>query len=225
MPWDGAALYVSDVRDTGSLGRPKRIAGGDGSAVFQPEWSPDGHLYFIWDKTGWGQLYRWTGAERARTWRPRRRTSAAAVGIRNALLRTAPRRAVRCRLLGARDAAFWRSATQRRTRSCSSRDSGAAARIDDPIAAGNGFAALVTAARNAGRHALGRDGARLAITNGGHGLIKPGFISRGDVSPFRRPRRRKPSTASTTRPANADFADRGALCRPPSSWRTAGPPA
>lgn len=57
MPWDSAALYVSDVRANGALGRPTRIAGGDGSAVFQPEWEPDGDLYFTWDKTGWGHLY------------------------------------------------------------------------------------------------------------------------------------------------------------------------
>ena len=48
--------------------RPARaIAGGDGSAVFQPEWGADGRLYFVWDKTGWGQLYRWRRqAHRAR---------------------------------------------------------------------------------------------------------------------------------------------------------------
>ena len=27
--------------------------------MFQPEWDPDGRLYFVWDETGWGQLYRW----------------------------------------------------------------------------------------------------------------------------------------------------------------------
>ena len=78
MPWDSAALYVSDVRDDGLLKRPKRIAGGGDSAVFQPEWGPDGKLYFTWDKTGWGHLYRWTGHGIARVhgsagaelWRP-----------------------------------------------------------------------------------------------------------------------------------------------------------
>ena len=59
MPWDSAALYVATLGEDGKLGRPKKIAGGDGSAVFQPEWGPDGRLYFVWDQTGWGQLYRW----------------------------------------------------------------------------------------------------------------------------------------------------------------------
>ena len=57
MPWDSAALYVATVRAGGTLGRPKRIAGGNGSHVFQPEWGPDGRLYFVWDETGWGCLY------------------------------------------------------------------------------------------------------------------------------------------------------------------------
>jgi dienelactone hydrolase len=64
MPWDSAALYVSRVRDDGALGRPKRVAGGNGSAAFQPEWGPDS-LYFAWDETGWGCLYRWDGERTA----------------------------------------------------------------------------------------------------------------------------------------------------------------
>ena len=63
MPWDSATLYVARVGDDGSLGRARRIAGGKGSAVFQPEWDPDNHLYFVWDATGWGSLYRWQGKE------------------------------------------------------------------------------------------------------------------------------------------------------------------
>jgi dipeptidyl aminopeptidase/acylaminoacyl peptidase len=61
MPWDSATLFVAPLRADGSFGPAERIAGGDGSAVFQPEWGPDGHLYFVWDKTGWGSLYRWNG--------------------------------------------------------------------------------------------------------------------------------------------------------------------
>ena len=59
MPWDSASLDVATLGEDGELGRPRKIAGGDGSAAFQPEWGPDGRLYFVWDKTGWGQLYRW----------------------------------------------------------------------------------------------------------------------------------------------------------------------
>jgi dipeptidyl aminopeptidase/acylaminoacyl peptidase len=62
MPWDSAALYLAHVSENGRLGKPRRIAGGGGAegAVFQPEWSPSGELYFVCDKTGWGCLYRWS---------------------------------------------------------------------------------------------------------------------------------------------------------------------
>src|SRR5690606_26932767 len=35
------------------------VAGGDGTAVFQPQWAGDGTLYFVWDPSGWGNLHRW----------------------------------------------------------------------------------------------------------------------------------------------------------------------
>jgi dipeptidyl aminopeptidase/acylaminoacyl peptidase len=35
------------------------VAGGIDESVFQPEWSPDGILYFVSDRTGWWNLYRW----------------------------------------------------------------------------------------------------------------------------------------------------------------------
>jgi len=59
MTWESAALYVSKIARDGSLTHERHIAGGDGSAVFQPEWSPDGRLIFVWDKSGFGMLYAW----------------------------------------------------------------------------------------------------------------------------------------------------------------------
>ena len=35
------------------------VAGGPDESIFQPEWSPDGALYFVSDRTGWWNLYRW----------------------------------------------------------------------------------------------------------------------------------------------------------------------
>jgi dipeptidyl aminopeptidase/acylaminoacyl peptidase len=61
MPWESAALYVAEIGRDGLFSRKRKIAGGDDSAVFQPEWSPDGQLYFVWDKSGFGQLYGWNG--------------------------------------------------------------------------------------------------------------------------------------------------------------------
>ena len=59
MPWDGTELWVADLRADGSLTRTQRVAGGVDESVFQPEWSPDGELYFVSDRTGWWNLYRW----------------------------------------------------------------------------------------------------------------------------------------------------------------------
>ena len=33
------------------------MAGGSGESIFQPEWSPDGKLHFVSDRTGWWNLY------------------------------------------------------------------------------------------------------------------------------------------------------------------------
>jgi dipeptidyl aminopeptidase/acylaminoacyl peptidase len=49
MPWDETELIVDG----------KRIAGGNGESIFQPEWSPDGTLHFVSDRTGWWNLYCW----------------------------------------------------------------------------------------------------------------------------------------------------------------------
>jgi dipeptidyl aminopeptidase/acylaminoacyl peptidase len=59
MPWDGTELWVGELAADGSLDRAERVAGGIDESIFQPEWSPDGVLYFVSDRTGWWNLYRW----------------------------------------------------------------------------------------------------------------------------------------------------------------------
>ena len=59
MPWDGTELWVGELRADGSLGRAERVAGGPRESIFQPEWSLDGVLHFVSDRTGWWNLYRW----------------------------------------------------------------------------------------------------------------------------------------------------------------------
>ena len=59
MPWDGTELWAGEVNADGSLGHAERVAGGPAESIFQPEWSPDGVLYFVSDRTGWWNLYRW----------------------------------------------------------------------------------------------------------------------------------------------------------------------
>jgi dipeptidyl aminopeptidase/acylaminoacyl peptidase len=58
MPWDGAELWLSDMLPDGAVGNHRLVAGGSGESVFQPEWSPDGILHFVSDRTGWWNLYR-----------------------------------------------------------------------------------------------------------------------------------------------------------------------
>lgn len=62
MPWDGTTLWVATLEADGSLGDPQAIAGGSQESIFQPQWSPDGQLYFISDRSNWWNLYRWTGS-------------------------------------------------------------------------------------------------------------------------------------------------------------------
>ncbi len=59
MPWDAAELWVAPLRDDGMPGPVEQIAGGPDDAAFQPTWGPDGALYFVAERTGWWNLYRW----------------------------------------------------------------------------------------------------------------------------------------------------------------------
>lgn len=58
MPWDGTDLWVADLAGDGAVLRSERVAGGVEESIFQPEWSPDGTLHFVSDRTGWWNLYR-----------------------------------------------------------------------------------------------------------------------------------------------------------------------
>jgi dipeptidyl aminopeptidase/acylaminoacyl peptidase len=58
MPWQGTTLWLAEVRDDGTLAAPAHIAGGDEESICQPEWSPDGLLHFVSDRSGWWNLYR-----------------------------------------------------------------------------------------------------------------------------------------------------------------------
>ncbi len=59
MPWDGTELWVAEVTATGELRAAQKVAGGTDESIFQPEWSPEGVLYFMSDRTNWWNLYRW----------------------------------------------------------------------------------------------------------------------------------------------------------------------
>jgi dipeptidyl aminopeptidase/acylaminoacyl peptidase len=64
MPWDGTELWIAEIQADGSLAQPERIAGGAEESIFQPQWGLDDRLYFVSDRTGWWNLYRWHSAHR-----------------------------------------------------------------------------------------------------------------------------------------------------------------
>jgi dipeptidyl aminopeptidase/acylaminoacyl peptidase len=58
MPWDGSELWVAEMGEDGMVTSSELIAGGPQESIFQPEWAPDGTLYFVSDRTSWWNLYR-----------------------------------------------------------------------------------------------------------------------------------------------------------------------
>jgi dipeptidyl aminopeptidase/acylaminoacyl peptidase len=61
LPWDGCELWTGDIAADGSIANHKLIAGGVRESIFQPEWSPDGILYFVSEQSGWWNIYRTAG--------------------------------------------------------------------------------------------------------------------------------------------------------------------
>lgn len=58
MPWDGCELWVGSFDSSGGLTNQRRVAGGATEAIFQPEWSADGVMHFVSDRSGWWNIYR-----------------------------------------------------------------------------------------------------------------------------------------------------------------------
>jgi dipeptidyl aminopeptidase/acylaminoacyl peptidase len=63
MPWDATALHVGTPGSDGIAGL-QVVAGGPDSpseSVLEPVWDTDGTLYFLSDRSGFWNLYRWRG--------------------------------------------------------------------------------------------------------------------------------------------------------------------
>jgi dipeptidyl aminopeptidase/acylaminoacyl peptidase len=58
MPWDSTELWIANVAADGTLSDKHLIAGGARESIFQPQWSSDGGLHFVSDRSGWWNLYR-----------------------------------------------------------------------------------------------------------------------------------------------------------------------
>jgi dipeptidyl aminopeptidase/acylaminoacyl peptidase len=58
LPFIGSELWLADVAADGRLASARRVAGGPQESLTQPQWSPDGRLHVVSDRSGWWNLYR-----------------------------------------------------------------------------------------------------------------------------------------------------------------------
>lgn len=58
MPWDGTELWLADLDESGVPRAAQCVAGGATESIVQPEWSVDGTLLFVSERSGWWNLYR-----------------------------------------------------------------------------------------------------------------------------------------------------------------------
>lgn len=59
MPWEATTLWVADIRADGALENQREVATGHSSV--EPQWAADGRLYFVSDRSGWWNIYRFDG--------------------------------------------------------------------------------------------------------------------------------------------------------------------
>ena len=59
MPWDETELVLAGLDDAGQVSEAMCVTDA-GEAVFQPEFGPDGNLFYVSDRSGWWNLYRLT---------------------------------------------------------------------------------------------------------------------------------------------------------------------
>jgi dipeptidyl aminopeptidase/acylaminoacyl peptidase len=57
MPFEGTDLCVGELAGDGFCTNARRVAGSATESIFQPEWSADGELFFVSDRSGWSNLY------------------------------------------------------------------------------------------------------------------------------------------------------------------------
>jgi dipeptidyl aminopeptidase/acylaminoacyl peptidase len=58
LPWDTTELWLATVKPGGEICEQRCVSLGKDESVFQPQWSPDGELYFVSDRSGWWNLFR-----------------------------------------------------------------------------------------------------------------------------------------------------------------------
>ncbi|MCE5316854.1 MAG: S9 family peptidase [Parachlamydia sp.] len=60
MPWDSTRLWVADFNGN-KIDAKRCVAWAPDESIFQPQWSPQGLLTFVSDRSGWWNLYRLKG--------------------------------------------------------------------------------------------------------------------------------------------------------------------
>ncbi|GIJ22859.1 S9 family peptidase [Micromonospora lutea] len=63
MPWDACEVWLASYSPHGRPENPVRLAGGPDESAVEPKWGPDGALYFVSDRSGWWNLYRWNDSK------------------------------------------------------------------------------------------------------------------------------------------------------------------
>ncbi len=54
MPWDGTELWVHDLQSN----KKRKEAGGRSESVLDPQWSKEGELYYISDRSNWWNIFK-----------------------------------------------------------------------------------------------------------------------------------------------------------------------
>jgi len=58
MPWDGTLCREAVLDSAGGIGATRIVAGAEDVSIFQPDYAPDGQLYYVSDQSGYWNLYR-----------------------------------------------------------------------------------------------------------------------------------------------------------------------
>ena len=59
MPWDNSELWQATLAQDGTLSQPQKISGNGNESIFQPQWSPNGTLFFVSDRNNWWNIYQY----------------------------------------------------------------------------------------------------------------------------------------------------------------------
>lgn len=58
MPWDATELCLAQMDQEGMPRDLRVVAGGKNESIFQPQWSPQGELFYVSDRSNWWNIYR-----------------------------------------------------------------------------------------------------------------------------------------------------------------------